>query len=164
MIVKQVRADFCFLGRPDDNNNYRLKFYPKNIQALHDEMEQIAKQNGTTRKECDWWGSFKEEDNSFAAKASAEFTNRKGETIQNKIPVYDIHARKLEEVPSIANGAILNIEIEPYFCKYKNKKGVMLGLRSVQLIEYKVYAGGNPYSDESGEANPYAVEEPDNAF
>ena len=159
MILKNVKTDWLFINRPDDNGNYRVTFTVTKEQdaELVSAMEKLAQENGVKLKECDWQGSRKEEDGviQYSAKASRVILLKKtGETKEVDLPVYNVKAQqfKPEEVPNVRNGAVTNISVEPYFAKYKQKKGVMLGLRSIQLISYEIYEGENPFTDESGAA------------
>lgn len=150
MVLKNVVLWYAFISIPDENNNYRVQFFPNEEERkkLEDKMQEVAKANNL--KDPDWWGSYKETEDGIAygAKASAKFTSKNNKEIEFTLPVYDKKALRMETVPSICNGAIANIEVEPYFVKYKNKKGLMLGLRSVQLLKYEEYTGGNPYEAE----------------
>lgn len=160
MILKNVKTDWLFINRPDDNGNYRVTFTVTKEQdaELVAAMETLAQENGVKLKDCDWQGSRKEENGviQYSAKTSRVITLKKtGETKEVDLPVYNVKAQLLkpEEVPSVKNGAITNVSIEGYFAKYKQKKGVMLGLRSIQLISYEIYEGDNPFTDESGKSD-----------
>lgn len=150
MVIKNVLTQYAFISKTDDNGNYRIQFKIQDEsgkEKLEAAMDALAKEKNC--KDPDWWGSYNSETDFYGAKCSSEFKNKKGESVENKLRVYNKHAQLLEEVPSVANGAIMNIEVEPYYCEYRKKKGIMLGLRSVQLLEYEIYSGGNPYKDES---------------
>ena len=158
MLIKNVVANWLFIKNPDDNGNYRIEFEvdDKQEKEIMDVLKECAENAKVKFSECDWKGSFKEHENgvhSFGAKCSSEFVNKKGETIKRELDVYNINAQKLthDEIPIVANGATINLVVEPYYCEYKRKKGVMLGLRSVQLLQYKEYTQENPYVDESGD-------------
>lgn len=160
MLIKNVKAEWLFLNRTDDNGKYRVTFYPNAEQnaEIKKALAQCAKENGVNIKDCQWKGGYKETENgvTYTAKKAALITNKKGEEVETTPNVYNIHAQKLkpEEVPSVANGATINIDLNTYFVKSKMGKGAMLGLNGVQLLAYEVYQGGgeNPFSDESGES------------
>lgn len=155
MILKNVRANWLFINRVDDNGNYRVSFEVTKEQdaELRALLEEVAKANNTSLKDCDWSGSRKEENGviTYSAKASQEITLKNGTRKTVELPVFNIKAQRLtdEEVPGVKNGAIVNVSVEPYFAKHKAKKGVMLGLRSIQLLKYELYEGENPFQDES---------------
>ncbi len=163
MLIKNVKATWLFLNRVDDNGKYRVTFYPnkeqdKQIKKL---LADCAKENGSDIKDCQWKGGYKLDDAgevTYTAKATAYFTNKQGIEVERKVNVFNIHAQKFAEgeVPNVANGAIVNLEVNPYFVKSKMGKGAMLGLNAVQLIEYEIYQGGG--------GNPFADESADNAF
>lgn len=163
MILKNVKANWLFINRVDDNGNYRVSFEVTKEQdgEIKKLLEEVAQANGASLKDCDWAGSRKEENGviSYAAKASREITLKDGQKKIVDLQVYNIKAQRIEteQVPNVANGAIVNVAVEPYFAKHKAKKGVMLGLRSVQLLKYELYES-NPYKDES-EDNSYDSEE-----
>lgn len=158
MVLKNVRASWIFIKTPDESGKYRVTFTvdDETYKELMLAIEECAKANKEELKNLEWKGSYKQlEDGShqFGAKASSKFENKKGEKVVFDLPVYNVKAQRLkkEEVPYVQNDAILNLAVDPYFIEYKKKKGVMLGLRSVQLIEYKEYEGAdsNPFKDES---------------
>lgn len=155
MILKNVRANWLFINRVDDNGNYRVSFEVTKEQdaELRALLEEVAKANNTSLKDCNWSGSRKEENGviTYSAKASQEITLKNGTRKTVELPVFNIKAQRLtdEEVPGVKNGAIVNVSVEPYFAKHKAKKGVMLGLRSIQLLKYELYEGENPFQDES---------------
>lgn len=158
MVVKKAKAYWSFIKTPDEAGKFRVTFTvdDKTYKDLMTEIENCAEESRAELKDLEWIGSYKKTEDGehqFSAKANSEFTSKKGETIQFELPVYNIKAQRLksEEIPMIKNGAIVNLVVEPYYIEYKKKKGVMLGLRSVQLIEYEEYTGEgyNPYEDES---------------
>lgn len=170
MLVRKVRASWLFINKVDDNGNFRVTFEvdKKLDKELWAELDAVADQhNLSLQSDCEWTGSRKEENGkiTYTAKCAREFTNKKGETIVRELPIYNEKAQLLkpEELFDVANGALINLVVEPYYAKHKNKKGVMFGLRSVQLIEYKEYMGENPYEDETGE-NPYSNENEENPY
>lgn len=159
MILKNVKASWLYINRVDDNGNYRVSFevskeQDAEIKAL---LEKVAVDNGVKLSDCDWCGSRKEEAGviTYGAKASQVITTKKGETKEIELPVYNIKAQRYtkEEVPSVKNGATINISVEPYFAKHKQKKGVMLGLKSLQLVSFELYEGENPFKDETSDNN-----------
>lgn len=159
MVLKNVKCDWIYIQSPDENGNYRIAFEVDEAQKaeIDRELEAVAKENGTTLDKCDWKGSYKlteQGKHTYGAKSKALITTKTGEQKQIQVPVFNIHAQRIasEDVPSIANGAIMNLCLKPYFAKYKSKKGVQLGLQSVQLIKYEIYGGLNPFSDESSDA------------
>lgn len=164
MLLKNVKASWLFIKNSDDNGNYRVTFEVNEKQdaEILKILDDVVKQKGVgSIQECDWQGS-RLVDNStkvvtYTAKCSETFKSKKGEEISRSLPVYDIKAIKLDKdkIPYVANGAIINITVEPYFAEYKKKKGAMLGLRSIQLLQYTEYEGNNPFEDESGEDNPF---------
>lgn len=164
MILKNVKANWLFINRVDDNGNYRVSFEVTKEQdaELKALLEEVAKANNTSLKDCDWFGSRKEENGiiTYGAKASQEITLKDGTKKIVELPVYNVRAQRLtaEEVPSVKNGAIVNVSVEPYFAKHKARKGVMFGLRSIQLLKYELYEGDNPFKDESGDS-PYDSED-----
>lgn len=164
MILKNVKANWLFINRVDDNGNYRVSFEVTKDQdaELKAALEEVAKANNTSLKDCDWSGSRKEENGviTYSAKASQEITLKDGTKKTVELPVFNIKAQRLtaEEVPGVKNGATVNISVEPYFAKHKAKKGVMLGLRSIQLLKYELYEGENPFKDESDDA-PFGSED-----
>ncbi|HEC1823323.1 TPA: hypothetical protein R1765_001947 [Campylobacter coli] len=160
MLIKKVKASWLYIGRTDDNDNYRVTFeVDKDLdKTIMDALGETLRESGSKSSinKCDWRGSRSEKEGviTYSAKCSRVFKNKKGEEVIRSLPVYDIKANLLDEntVPqSIANGAIINLVVEPYYTKYKNKEGVMLGLRSVQLIDYEEFTGDNPYENESDE-------------
>ena len=154
MIIRNVVANWLFINKPDENGKYRLQFIvdEKQKSELETKMIEVAHNNGVKDvSKLNWWGSYKEDDegnDTFGCKANSNFVSKKGENIEFILPVYDKRAQKMDEVPSIANGATINVEVNPYYVEYKGKKGVMLGLRSVQLLKYEEYSRENPYSNE----------------
>lgn len=163
MLVKNVKANWLFIDRVDDNGKYRVTFYPSEEQdkQIRKMLAECAKQNGVDIKDCAWKGGYKLDDEgkvTYTAKAAAVYTNKKGIEVERKLSVFNIHAQKFtdDEVPSVANGAIVNLDLNPYFVKSKMGKGAMLGLNAVQLIDYEIYQGGG--------ANPFADESEENAF
>ena len=166
MLVKNVKADWLFLNRTDDNGKFRVTFYPTAEQdaEIRKALAQCAKENGVNIKDCQWKGGYKETENgvSYTAKASEVFTNKKGVEVIRALPVFNIHAQRFPdgEVPSVANGAMVNLDLGTYFVKSKMGKGAMLGLQAVQLLSYEVYQGGssNPFADESGET-PFTADD-----
>lgn len=155
MKINNVKASWLFLDQPDDNSNYRVSFLAnKELEKQIDaELSRVAKENGFELDKLDWKGSKKKDEESglaiYTAKASSQITRKNGETVERKLSVYDIHAERMANLQKIANGATINLVVEPYFVKYKQKKGVMLGLRSVQLLGWQIYEGENPYEDMS---------------
>jgi hypothetical protein len=73
---------------------------------------------------------------------TAEYTKADGEKVKNTLKVYDVYARELDNIPNLANGAIMNVSLNAFITEYQGKKGVSLGLQKVQLIDYKEYDGG----------------------
>lgn len=147
MIFKNVVTQYAFIGKPDENGLFRIAFKGQDEatnKAIEKALDDLAKEKNC--QDPDWWGSFNEESGFYGAKCNSTFTNKKGEVVEVTLPVYNRQAQRLEQVPMIANGAIMNIEVEPYFCEYKKKKGIMFGLRSVQLLKYEEYQS-NPYTD-----------------
>lgn len=160
MILRNVVVNWAFIAEPDDDGLFRLQFeinkksedYELLIAEMHKCMQAAAKK----REDIAWWSGFKEhETNSdivlFNAKMRDEYKDKRtNEVRKRKLPVFDVFANqyKENEIPRIANGAICNVEISPYFASFHNKYGIMLGLRSVQLMQFEVYSQ-NPYSDES---------------
>lgn len=157
MILKNVKANWLFINRVDDNGNYRVSFEVTKEQdaELKALLEVVAEANHTTLKDCDWSGSRKEENGviTYSAKSSREITLKNGSKKTVELPVFNIKAQRLtdEEVPGVKNGATVNVSVEPYFVSHRAKKGVMLGLRGIQLLEYELYEGENPFKDESGD-------------
>lgn len=166
MIIKNVKAYWLFINRPDENGKYRLTFdvTKEQFDVLYESTLKVAEANGVKIEDLAWYMGYKQNEitgqRSVSCKASHTFTSKQGEEITFTLPVYNKKAVKFdpEAVPLVANGAIINVEVDPYFVKYKGKKGIMLGLRSVQLLDYEEY-NANPYQDESGE-NPYGDENP----
>lgn len=169
MILKKAETSWAFISRADDNGNYRVSFtLDKDTEAaLEQELEKIAKENGKTKAQCDWFGSKKVDEETgkvwFSAKCKKEFTSKKGETIQRELKVYDARAKEMSPVPNIANGAICNISVSPYFVTYLKKCGVMLNFNSIQLLSYEEYEGANPFEDESAEFSVEMSDSPDSS-
>lgn len=162
MILNNVRAQWAYLNRPDDNGNFRISFVlneqqEKDVKA---ELEKLCKANGTTLAECKYVGSYSATQGTYGAKMSATFTDKKtGETKSRTLPVFNAKAQRYapDEIPNIANDSIVNVCVEPYFVNAKQVgKCAMLGLRSVQLVNFTEYSGGdsNPFKDVSDE-NPF---------
>lgn len=155
MLIKNVKVDWAFISREDDNGNYRVTFEvdEEKDKEIQENLKELIKSNGKDPNTADWLGSRKIDNNiiTYTAKCAKEFTNKKGETIERKLPVFDVKAREFENVPNIRNGAIANLVIEPYFAEFKKKYGAMISLRSIQLIKYEEYTAENPFKDESQE-------------
>lgn len=161
MLLKNVTIDWAFISQPDENGKYRITIRSdervyKEIMSI---VEAYAKEEKIDLSKCKYIASYKEDPqgNTFGAKANSTYTNKKGETKEFKLPVYDIKGRLIDDVPFVANGALVNCVIEPYKYTYQKTQGIMLGLRSVQLLNYTEYENANPYQDESGD-NPYSSE------
>lgn len=160
MILKNVVVNWAFIAEPDDEGLYRIQFEiikkTPDYELLMSEMQKCMQNAGKQKSDITWWGGYKPHETDpdialFNAKTRDEFKDkRSGETKKRTLPVFDIFAKRFADgtVPKIANGAICNVEVSPYFASFHNKNGIMLGLRSVQLMQFEVYSQ-NPYSDES---------------
>lgn len=161
MLVKNVKSSWAFLGKEDNNGNYRITF------AVSDEQDKeiqralamkLAENSKAKPESVEWFGSRKIDEQSgevtYTAKASKTYKNKKGETVERSLAVYNKRAQLYADgtIPNIANGAIVNLVIEPYYASHLKRQGVMLGLRSVQLLEFQEYCGDNPFKDETGDA------------
>lgn len=160
MIVSKVIGKWMFINRPDEEGRYRVTFEVNEEQdkIIQKALNEVLKTKGIAPgpDSVDWYATRKESDEgviSYGAKCSKSITRKDGTLVERILPVYNYTAVRYTEdgVPTPANGALINIEIEPYFVEYKKKKGVMLNLRSVQLLKYEDYTSPNPYSDESDE-------------
>lgn len=153
MVVKNVECQWIFLKSPDENNKFRVEFKVTKEQKdeIFAEMERVAQSVGKKLDDCDWKGSFKDTEGVLTFKAATlqKGTKKNGQEFEKTIPVYDLYAQKMEEIPDIGNGSIMNVAFTPYWSTHKNKKGVMLGLDSVQLIKLEEWKVSNPFSDES---------------
>lgn len=164
MVLRKAETSWAFISRPDDNGNYRIAFTlsEEEQDKLEKDLERVLQENGKKKSDCDWFGSRKVDEETgkvwFSAKCKKEYTSKKGDVIVRELKVYDARAKEMEPVPNIANGAICNISVSPYFVTYLKKSGVMLNLNSVQLLTYEEYEGANPFEDESAE---FSVEMPD---
>lgn len=153
MVVKNVECQWIFLKTPDENGKFRVEFKVTKEQRdeIFAEMERVAQGVGKKLEDCDWKGSFKDTEGVLTFKAATlqKVTKKNGQEFEKSVPVYDVYAQKMEEIPNIGNGSIMNIAFTPYWSAHKNKKGVMLGLDSVQLIKLEEWKAINPFTDES---------------
>lgn len=150
MVIKNVKLDWAFISRPDENGNFRVTFTvtPEQAKLIDEELAKACKENNKDLETAEWKGSKKvteEGEITYSAKCAQTFKNKQGETIERSLPVYDKQAKRFEEVPNIANGALANVDVSVYYAKYKQKFGAMLGLRGIQLIQYEEYNGGNNF-------------------
>ena len=169
MVVKNVKLSWAFISRVDDNGNFRVSFEvtPEQSAEIDAELAKICAENNKDFSKADWQGSKKvSEDGTiiYSAKCAKVFKNKQGEEIQRELPVYDKKAVKMEVVPNIENGAIANVEVAPYFVKYKQKSGAMLSLKALQLISYTEYAGGNKFEAIEDDEAPFDTSEDSNLF
>lgn len=165
MVLKNVVVNWAFIAEPDEEGLYRVQFEinkkSADYEALIAEMQKCMQSASKKKEDITWWAGFKDHETNpdvvlFNAKTRDEYKDkRSGETKKRTLPVFDIYARKYAdgEVPRIANGAICNIDVSPYFASFHNKFGIMLGLRSVQLMQFEVYSQ-NPYQDETKNQKP----------
>lgn len=150
MVIKNVKLRWAFISRPDEQGNFRATFEvtPEQEAEIDAELDALCKENNKQLDKVDWRGSKKVSDNgiiTYSAKCAKVFKNKQGEEIQRDLPVYDKKAVRLEEVPNIANGAIANLDVNFYYAKYKQKCGVMISLKAVQLIKFEEYNGVNNF-------------------
>lgn len=165
MILKNVIVNWAFIAEPDDEGLYRVQFEISKKSADYEmliaEMQKCMGAAGKKKEDITWWAGFKEHETNpdvalFNAKTRDEYKDkRSGETKKKTLPVFDIYAKRYAEgeVPRIANGAVCNVEVSPYFASFHNKHGIMLGLRSVQLMQFEIYSQ-NPYQDETKNQKP----------
>lgn len=160
MILKNVIVNWAFISEPDDEGFYRVQFEISKKSADYEllivEMQKCMIAVGKKKEEITWWSGFKEHETDpdivlFNAKTRDEYKDKRTNEIKKKtLPVFDIYAKRYADdaVPRIANGAVCNVEVSPYFASFHNKHGIMLGLRSVQLMQFEIYSQ-NPYQDET---------------
>ena len=170
MVLKNVVVNWAFIAEPDDEGLYRIQFEiskkSEDYALLIAEMQKCMTSAGKSKGEITWWAGFKDHESNpdialFNAKTRDEYKDKRtGETKKRTLPVFDVFAKQYPqgEVPRIANGAICNVELSPYFASFHNKFGIMLGLKSVQLMQFEIYSQ-NPYSDESKNRSPQAESE-----
>lgn len=157
MRITNVKAQWLFIDAPDDNNNYRVTIVatPELSKQIDEELDKLAQTKGLQLSQCDWKGSKKIAEDTgeitYTAKCGTTIKKKDGSIVERKLAVFDERAQRLNPVPKVTNGAIINLVIEPYFAEYKKKKGVMLGLRNLQLVKWEEYEGDNPYEDLVGD-------------
>lgn len=150
MVIKNVELNWAWISKPDENGNFRVTFTvtPEQEKLIDEELAKVCKENNKDFASVDWKGSKNingEGQITYSAKCAKTFKNKQGETIERTLPVYDKQAKKFEEAPNVANGALANVDVSIYYAKYKQKCGAMLGLRGIQLIKYEEYNGGNNF-------------------
>lgn len=171
MVLKNVVVNWAFIAEPDDEGLYRIQFEiskrSEDYALLIAEMQKCMTSAGKSKGDITWWAGFKDHESNpdialFNAKTRDEYKDKRtGETRKRALPVFDVFAKQYAqgEAPRVANGAICNVEVSPYFANFHNKFGIMLGLRSVQLMQFEIYSQ-NPYSDESKNRAPKPETEP----
>lgn len=160
MVLKNVVVNWAFIAEPDEEGLYRIQFEiskkSEDYALLIAEMQKCMTNAGKSKGDITWFAGFKDHESNpdialFNAKTRDEYKDKRtGETRKRALPVFDVFAKQYGQgqVPRVANGAICNVEVSPYFASFHNKFGIMLGLRSVQLMQFEIYSQ-NPYSDES---------------
>lgn len=153
MILQNVKLQWCFLDKADDNGKFRVTMSNVSEEQLAELMAQaleIAKENGKKDLSTAAWllGRREADDGSvtFTAKTNEQYTTKKGDTVTNEIGVYDIAANKISPIPRIANGATGNVSVGLYYAEYKKSWGIMMSLKAVQLIKYDIYEAENPFT------------------
>lgn len=158
MVISKVIGKWMIIKIPDDDGRFRVTFEVNKEQdkVIQKALNEVLKEKGVALGTEDWYATRKVSDDgvvSYCAKCSKDIKRKDGTLIGRALPVYNNSAIRYreEEVPTPANGALINIEVRPYFVEFKKKRGVMLNLRSVQLLRFEEYASPNPYHDESSE-------------
>lgn len=170
MVLKNVVVNWAFIAEPDEEGLYRIQFEiskkSEDYALLIAEMQKCMATAGKSKSDITWWAGFRDHESNpdialFNAKTRDEYKDKRtGETRKRALPVFDVFAKQYgqDQVPKVANGAICNVEVSPYFASFHNKFGIMLGLRSVQLMQFEIYSQ-NPYSDESKNRSSQAESE-----
>lgn len=110
----------------------------------------------------DWSNGIKEykDEGYFKFSANAEIKTKRGDTFENKVPVFDSMQQNIsDKIKELGNGSLVRVayELVPFYMSNKIH-GISLRLRAVQLHKY-VEAGGSAESfgfeqDDSGFALP----------
>lgn len=159
MILRNVELSWAKLtpDHLDLNGNYSVTFTisAEQEKEMQKAFQAVCEKVGKTMDKMQWFGTRKELEFGrveYTAKTKTSFVDKKTNATKEKVVrVYDKHARLFESIPNIANGAIGNIEFNPFYSQFQKKQGISLGLNSLQLLKYEEFGGENPYKDESGD-------------
>lgn len=154
MVFKNVTFEWAKLTKDnlDLQGRYSIDILlnAEQEKVMRAEMEKAAKAGGFTYESASWLGTRKEEGDlvRYTAKTQTEFVDKKtGAKTEKDLRVYDKHAKRMEVVPRIANGATGCIDLAIIATKFQKKQGITLGLNSLQLISYEASEARNPYED-----------------
>lgn len=171
MTLQEVVVNWAFIAEPDQEGLYRIQFEINKNSAdyaeLKSEMEACIFKNGKKKEDITWWSGYKEHESlkdvvCFNAKTNSIFRDKRtGETKKRTLMVYDVNADPypVPDIPKIQNGAICNVDVNPYFVSFHNKFGVMLGLKTIQLLKFQLYSQA-PYNPFKNQSQKYGGEEP----
>lgn len=154
MIVKNVKLEWVSVKAVNDlSGKYSTDFYFQDKDAEKAIIEQIAgdwaEYKGSYKEEPQSLGWTKKEDGTIKFKATQAPQSADGKYTFT-VGVYDAKARKLTDIPSIGNGTIAHLDIDIFPYTFKNKKGVKLTLKNIQILKLEEGSGSVDFEPEEG--------------
>jgi hypothetical protein len=154
----KTQIEWAKLAKPDKKDNkYSVVIRPTEEQqeALEDYLFGIWAEEMGTKKQPAWLGGKKElEDGTIRFTASRKATKKLNEIeVPNPVKVFNKAAVELKgaDIPEVANGATVILNLHGAITEYGLKKGVSLFLNSVQLVKYELFSadeGFEPIEEE----------------
>lgn len=145
MLIENVKAEWIKITpETAEDGRYSLDIRPTAEQAVEiiETLQSAWEAERGQHKQPSWLGGYKEikgENPRFTLKKK-QYKEEDGAKILNTLKVFDRKKQLLDKVPTIANGAIINITAYPVLTEYKKKEGISLFIGAIQLIEWQEYS------------------------
>lgn len=154
-LFAHIKATEEILGKDTGKYTVMLKLKEADkaalLQQIEDEWKSFKASDEMKGKKtaADWSNGIKEykDEEYFKFQANAEIKTKRGEIIENKIPVFDSLQQNVSgKIKEIGNGSLVKVayELVPFYMSNKIH-GISLRLRAIQLHKY-VEGGGSAES------------------
>lgn len=150
IVIKNVKTEWAKIAKPDESGNYVVNMIcsPDQASELEAFMMSVWEEEMGGVKKPAWLGGKKELDEGwirYVTKRVSKYKNKDGEEVAMKLVVLDRMAKEYDVVPSVANGAIMNISLNAVVTEYKKEKGISLYINSIQLVEFEPYGNDSDF-------------------
>ena len=140
--IENIKTQWAKIAEPDDRQSppkYSIDLLPNKEQQQ--QLEEHLISVWEYKSDPGWFGGKKTLDDGqikFTAKKTA-VQERQGLEVPTPLKVYNRSAvlYPANEIPRIANGAIVNVSVRAFASEFQGKKGVSLTLNSIQLVEFE---------------------------
>ena len=161
MVIQNVKVEWVDIINPNQmSGKYSTDFYfqDKDAEAKFVDLIEAAweEHKGSFKGDPQSLGYSIKEDGVLKFKATQAPQSNDGKYTFT-VAAYDSKAKEIDPKPSIGNGSICNLDVELYPYTFKNKKGVKLNLRAIQVLNLVEFNGqGNNFQaqDDGYEAAP----------